>query len=63
MTRNQCKELQEAFNHYASGGDLWWYNGKGWHVQDHLVIDGADTEAFNIIEDSNFEARKALCFR
>jgi hypothetical protein len=62
MTSFQCKELLPAITHFANGGNLWYYNGKKWKQQDHFVIQAyvdKPERIFNIIEDSNFEARKA----
>jgi hypothetical protein len=58
MTRLQCKELQEAFNHFANGGNLWRYNNRlnEWKIQ--TTIEPVNKES-NIIEDQHFEARKA----
>ena len=58
MTHEQAKELQEAFNHFADGGNLWYYDevSDRWCKQDEFVF-GTNTKA-NVIEDKNFEARK-----
>ena len=61
MTREEAKELHEAFNHFANGGDLWFYNPdiNRWYKQDNLY-DKARPDICNVIEDKHFEARKAF---
>ena len=59
MTREQAKELQEAFNHFAEGGKLWSYDYSHWFKQQGIISDGSAMETDNIIEDKHFEARKA----
>ena len=58
MTRAEAIELQEAFNHFADGGELWYCNTVDWLKQ--TALDTKKTKyTTNIIEDKHFEARKA----
>ncbi len=60
MNRKETKKLLPAITHFASGGDLWWYDihKKIWRKQDGVFY--TKDESCNIIEDKHFESRKAF---
>ena len=57
MTRAETIDLQDAFNHFADGGELWFYASKEWKIQKEFFHNNFSKH--NIIEDKHFEARKA----
>ena len=57
MDRYEIKELLPAMTHFANGGNLWCYDANHWEVQGTVFTRNSSKD--NIIEDHNFEARKA----
>jgi len=57
MDRYEIKALLPAMTHFANGGNLWCYDANHWEVQGTVFTRNAIRD--NIIEDHNFEARKA----
>jgi len=58
MNRREARKIQEALNHFAHGGDLWWwcYGDNRWYMQTAILFGNYPC---NIIEDEHFEFRKA----
>ena len=59
MTRDKAKKLLSVITHFANGGNLWYYYNE-WNKQKELFDWNSGFKAFNVIEDKNFEARKAF---
>ena len=57
MTRAETIDLQDAFNHFADGGELWFYASKEWKIQKEFFHNNFSKH--NIIKDKHFETRKA----
>jgi len=61
MTKEQAKEVLPAIEHFANGGELFAYEQEGvWFKQQALYIEPKEIEIYNIIQDKDFEARKAF---
>jgi len=59
MTRAEAIDLQDAFNHFADGGELYHaMTPTGWYTQSEINI-RTNSPTENIICDQHFEARKA----
>ena len=61
MTRQSVQRLKAAFNHFANGGDLWYYGNtdRKWYKQQAFISQSENSKIHNIIEDEHFESRKA----
>jgi len=61
MTRQSVQRLKAAFNHFANGGDLWYYGNtdRKWYKQKIFISQSENSKIHNIIDDDHFESRKA----